>query len=126
LGRSQQRRPTTQRLPDASPGSAALPLLDHIASTCHADGVLERGRQIIYRVVGNPPSKAGPRLATFRWLRRLYLLWFLPLLLVLFATVAVTGAPQWLWMSAAVCAVTWLWGFASISYQIARQQRSHG
>jgi hypothetical protein len=88
--------------------------------------VLERGSQIVYRVVGNPPPKPSPRLATFRWLRRLYLRWFLPLLLVLFATVAVTGAPQWAWVAAAVCAVIWLGGFASISYQIARQQRSHG
>lgn len=85
--------------------------------------MLGRGTQILYRVVGNPPPKGGPRVATFRWLRRLYLLWCLPLLVVLFATVAVTGAPQWLWVAVGVCAVIWLCGFASISHQITRQQR---
>ncbi len=79
--------------------------------------------RVVYRVVGQPPSKGSPRMEFLCWTRRLYLRWFLPLGLFLFAMLLISSVPLWLWVLFAISAVAWLWGFASLAYRIVREQR---
>jgi hypothetical protein len=75
---------------------------------------------LIYRVVGAPPASGASRAERLRWVRKFYRFGLVAIaMLVIF--LALLGAGAFWWVAAAVIAVIWLVGLASISMQIRRE-----
>jgi hypothetical protein len=82
-----------------------------------------RANSFFYRVVGPPPTRESSREQSFRWLRRLYVRWLLPLLVMLWVVVVVIGEPTWLWVLASLVTVWVCVGLLSVTVRIQRERR---
>ena len=79
-------------------------------------------RELGYRIFGAPPAGGAPRVATLRWIRGFYLK-PLPLVLAVYALLAVWASGTVVIVLAAVSALIWLQGFVSLSLRIRREDR---
>jgi hypothetical protein len=74
---------------------------------------------LIYRVVGAPPASGASRVERLRWVRKFYRFNLIAIAMVVIF--AVLDGGTFLWVVAAVIAVIWLFGVASISMRIRRE-----
>lgn len=80
-------------------------------------------RRLSAKFYGVPPPRGAPRLERLRYLRRVAYLCSIPTTLIVCALFAVELASPLNWIVAGVLAVWWLGGFATINFQIRREQR---
>ena len=71
---------------------------------------------MIYRIVGDPPASGAAREEQLRWVRRFY--GFTPIAIVMVVVFALMDGSAFLWIVAAVVAITWVSGLASITMSI--------
>jgi predicted lysophospholipase L1 biosynthesis ABC-type transport system permease subunit len=82
----------------------------------------ERLIRIFVRISGPLPPRGAVRADKLAWTRRLYLRVLLMMVLV-YALVAIIGAPRWLWAVLIVGAGAWLCGFTQVNLQLWRERR---
>ena len=76
------------------------------------------GKNPIYRIVGEPPASGATREEQLRWVRKFYRLTLIAIVVVVIF--ALLNSSTFLWGIAAVVAVIWASGLASISKSIRR------
>lgn len=76
-------------------------------------------RSILASLLPVMPPSGATRADKLAWTRRVYLR-ILPLMVVVYALIAIVGAPRWLWVVIIVGAGTWLCGFAQVNLEIWR------
>jgi hypothetical protein len=74
---------------------------------------------LIYRVVGAPPASGASSVERLRWVRKFYR--FNMIAIAMVVIFALLGWGTFWWVVAAVIAVIWLVGLASISMRIRRE-----
>ncbi len=79
-------------------------------------------KALIYRVVGAPPAPGATRSEQLRWIRKFYRLNLAAIAVVVI--LALAGGGTFVWILAAVGAVMWVGGLASISMSIHREGSS--
>jgi uncharacterized membrane protein YdbT with pleckstrin-like domain len=82
----------------------------------------EQRVRILTKIFPKLPPRGAVRADKLSWTRRLYL-GVLPVMVLVYALVAIIGAPWWLWAVFIVGAGAWLCGFAQVNVQIRRERR---
>lgn len=86
--------------------------------------IWNRANRLFYRVVGAPPTRHSSPEQSFRWVRRLYTRWLLPLLVTLWVVVAVVGVATWLWILGGIGTVWFCVGLLLVNLRIQRERQS--
>jgi predicted lysophospholipase L1 biosynthesis ABC-type transport system permease subunit len=72
--------------------------------------------------LGTPSPRNATKAEKLGWTRRVYLRIF-TIGAVVYALVAIVGAPRWVWAVLIVGAGAWLFGFAQVNVEIRRERR---
>jgi 4-hydroxybenzoate polyprenyltransferase len=79
--------------------------------------------RLIAKLYGTPPSKGAPRVARFRWVRRICIA-SMALYVPIIAVVAIGGNDDWVWLVLAVCVLINLANIAVLTFRIRREDRA--